>query len=224
LYVKADPKMDERMFAAHLALKGASTRAAHEDLNAIFGRNAVAYISVTHNLRKAHVLPSSQDAPSADVHRGIDDADQALLAAFDEQPFASVRQLSRLTRTPTTTVYCRLTESPGFTARHLQWAPHPLSDAEKACQIDLSRQLLRMLEVQRNRAWHGIVILDEFRLIDVLAKGRQFNLAYCTTEIPSLSSKWPSAGTKGEKRKLIIHADNSRSHTARLVADRVEGL
>jgi hypothetical protein len=42
------------------------------------------------------------------------------LSALDENPFASVRQLSRLTHIPATTVYRRLTESLGFTARHLR--------------------------------------------------------------------------------------------------------
>jgi hypothetical protein len=59
------------------------------------------------------------------------------------------------------TVYCRLTQSPGFVARHLRWVPHALSDAQKGERINLSRRLLRMLEVQRDRAWHGIVTLDE---------------------------------------------------------------
>jgi hypothetical protein len=41
--------------------------------------------------------------------------------------------------------------------------PHALADAQNGGGVNMSRQLLRMriLEVQRNRAWHDIVILDE---------------------------------------------------------------
>jgi DNA-binding IclR family transcriptional regulator len=43
-----------------------------------------------------------------------------ILAALEDNPFASVRQLSRLTHLPSTTVYRRLTQSLGFAARHVQ--------------------------------------------------------------------------------------------------------
>jgi hypothetical protein len=82
--------------------------------------------------------------------------------ALEDGLFASVRQLSRLTYLPLTTVYRRLTQSLGFVARHLRWVPHTLSDAQKGERVNLSRRLLRMLEVQRDRAWHDIVALDEF--------------------------------------------------------------
>jgi hypothetical protein len=39
--------------------------------------------------------------------------------------------------------------------------PHALSDAQKGERANLSRQLLRMLEVQREGAWHDIVTLGE---------------------------------------------------------------
>jgi hypothetical protein len=120
------------MIVTHLALKGRSARAVDEDPTATLGRNALASNSVRGTLGEAHLLPSSQDAPSAEVHRGVDDADQALPSALDENPFAPVRQLSRLTHISPTIVDRRLTESLGFTARHLQWVPAALSDAQKA--------------------------------------------------------------------------------------------
>jgi hypothetical protein len=39
--------------------------------------------------------------------------------------------------------------------------PHALSDAQKGERVNLSRRLLRMLEVHCDRAWHDIVTLDE---------------------------------------------------------------
>jgi hypothetical protein len=42
----------------------------------------------------------------------------------------------------------RFTKSLGFVARHLRWVPHALLDAQKGERINLSRRLLRMLEVQ----------------------------------------------------------------------------
>jgi hypothetical protein len=111
--------------------------------------------------------PSKQEPHPADVQRDRDlhDSNQAIVTALDESPFVSVRQLSRLTHLHSTTVYRRLTQSLGFVARHLRWVPHVLSDAQKGERVNLSRRLLRMrmrmLEVQRDRAWHDIVTLDE---------------------------------------------------------------
>jgi hypothetical protein len=84
-----------------------------------------------------------------------------ILAALKGSPFASVPQLSRLTHLPSTTVYRRPTQSLGLVARHLRWAPHALSDAQKGERVNLSLRLLPMLEVQRDRTWHDIVTLNE---------------------------------------------------------------
>jgi hypothetical protein len=82
----------------------------------------------------------------------MDDSDQAILAALEDRPFASVRHLSRLNHLPSTTLYRRIAQSLGFVARPIRWVPHTLSDAQKGERINLSRRLLRMLEVQRDRA------------------------------------------------------------------------
>jgi hypothetical protein len=71
-------------------------------------------------LREARFPPSKPEPHPADVQNDLDDSDQAISAALEDSPFASVRQLSRLTHLPSTTVYRRLTQSLGFVARHLR--------------------------------------------------------------------------------------------------------
>jgi hypothetical protein len=116
-----------------------------------------------------------------------------------------------------------------------------------------------MLEVQRDRARHDIVTLDEswlylsadyefvwlprdekvperdentiqskkfmftivwnlrgFHLIKVLEKGRKFNACYYIAEILKPLSQWCSIEAAGKERKLLMHADNARPHTAKL--------
>jgi hypothetical protein len=121
----------------------------------------MSYSSVTRYLREARFLPSKQEPRPADIQRGLDDSYQTILSALEDIPFASVRQLSRLTHLPSTTVYRRFTQSLGFVARHLRWVPHALSAAQRGEKVNRSRRLLRMLEVRRGRAWHDIVTLDE---------------------------------------------------------------
>jgi hypothetical protein len=112
--------MDQRTIVASLALKGLSARSIHQDLVATLGGDAMAYSTVARYIHDEHCSPPSQTAAPIAVSSDLDDSDEAILSALDENPFASVHQLSRLTHIPATTVYRRLTESLGFTARHLR--------------------------------------------------------------------------------------------------------
>jgi hypothetical protein len=131
--------MTQRPIVAYLSLKGMSAREIHDGIVATRGPDSVSHSSVTRYLRGARFPPSKPEPHPADVHKDLDDSDQAILAALEDSPFASVRQLSRLTHLPSTTVYHRLAQSLGFVARYLQWVPHPLSDARKDKRVNLSR-------------------------------------------------------------------------------------
>jgi hypothetical protein len=105
-----------------LSLKGMSAREIHDDIVAILEPDAVSYSLVTRYLREARFPPSKPEPElhPADVQRDLDDSDQAILATLEDNPFASVPQLSRLTHLHSTTIYRRLTELLGFVARHLR--------------------------------------------------------------------------------------------------------
>jgi hypothetical protein len=136
--------MAQRPIVACLSLKVISAGEIHDDIVATLGRDAMSYNSVTRYLREARFAPSKSEPHLADVQRNLDDSDQAIFVALEDGPFASVRQLSRLTHLPLTTVDRRLTQSLGFVAPHLRWVPHALSDGQKCERANLSGQLLRM--------------------------------------------------------------------------------
>jgi hypothetical protein len=138
--------MTQRPIVAYLSLRGMSAREIHDGIVATLGPDAASYSSVTRHLHEARFAPSKPGLHPADVQRDLDDSDQAILAALDDSPFAPVRQLSRLTHLPSTTVYRHLTQSLGFVMRHLRWMPHALSDAQNGERVNLSRRLLQMLD------------------------------------------------------------------------------
>jgi hypothetical protein len=155
--------MTQHPIVAYLSLKAMSAGEIHDDIVSTLRPNAVSYNSVTRYLREARfpscfllLPPSKPETHPADIQTDLDldDSDQAVLVSLEDSQFASVRQPSRLTHLhfASTTVYRRLTQSLEFVARHLQWLPHALSGAQKRERVNLSRRLLRMLEVQRNRA------------------------------------------------------------------------
>lgn len=153
--------MDQRSIVLYLARKGLSAKAISDDLVATLGPDAKSYATVTRFLREAKFPSPNPLATFSEETPGYDDSSEAILLALSEQPFASIRQLSRLTHLPPTTVYRRLTQSLGFHVRHLRWIPHRLSHSQKSDRVELSRQLLSMLEIQQVRSWHDIVTLDE---------------------------------------------------------------
>jgi hypothetical protein len=55
-----------------------------------------------------------------------------------------------------------------------------------------------------------------FHLSKILEKDRKFNAGYYIAEILEPFSQWRSIEAAGDKRKLLMHADNGRQPTAKL--------
>jgi hypothetical protein len=83
--------MTQRPVVAYLSLKGMLAREIHDDIVATLGPDAVSYSSVTHYLCEARFPLSKPEPHPADVQRDLDDSDQAILAALEDDPFVSVR-------------------------------------------------------------------------------------------------------------------------------------
>jgi hypothetical protein len=76
---------------AYLSLQGMSAREIHDAIVATLGPDVLPYSSVTCYLREARFPPWKPEPHPADVQRDLDDSDQAILAALEDSPFASVR-------------------------------------------------------------------------------------------------------------------------------------
>jgi histone-lysine N-methyltransferase SETMAR len=61
-----------------------------------------------------------------------------------------------------------------------------------------------------------------FHLVNILPKGFKFNANYYVTQIFGPLSKWPRTRIGCINRKLILHADNARPHTAKMTAQFME--
>jgi uncharacterized membrane protein len=116
--------MDQQSTVLYLFRKGLSAVVIHDDLVATLAATAVSYRSVTRYLREAIDASSSPPDPLPPREHQLDDSDQAILLVLADQPFASIRELSRLTHLPRTTVHRRLTQSLQFRMRHLRRVSH----------------------------------------------------------------------------------------------------
>jgi hypothetical protein len=87
-------------------------------------------------------------------------------------------------------------------------------------------------ELVSDREWHTIqspklmitVVLNPsgFHVVSVFPNGLKFNTGYYTREILQEIKNWREPQGVGSARKLIVHADNARSHTAKLSMDFLE--
>jgi hypothetical protein len=141
--------MDQKSIVFHLHMKGMALNAIHENLVRVLGENAIAYSTVTKYGRKARFPPTS-DGPSAQpmpVETTL--LDQAILMALADHPFSSMRELSRMTCLPRSTVHRHLTWSFHFPIRHLRSVPHFLDPGQKETRVNLAHELLHVLSLQR---------------------------------------------------------------------------
>jgi hypothetical protein len=133
--------MNQQSTVLYLSRKGLSAVAIHDDLVATLGAEAVNYPSVTRYLREALFASSNPPDPLPPPENQLDDSDKVILLALADQPFASIRELSRLTHLPKTTVHRRSTQSLRFHVHRLLWVPHFLSRDQKIDRMRLSPQL-----------------------------------------------------------------------------------
>jgi histone-lysine N-methyltransferase SETMAR len=61
-----------------------------------------------------------------------------------------------------------------------------------------------------------------FHLVNVLPKGFKFNASYYATQILDPLSKWRRTQVGCTNRKLTVHADNARPHTAKMTSQFME--
>jgi hypothetical protein len=81
--------MDQRSIVLCFHMMGMSAQAIHDDLAATLGDKALTDSRMTKYLRKAQfTLPH------------LDDSDRAILAALEEKPFSTVRELAPTTHLP----------------------------------------------------------------------------------------------------------------------------
>jgi hypothetical protein len=125
------------------------------------GENAVAYSTVTKYVHNEKFHPKNDGPPSQPMTVEPGPIDQAILTALADEPFSSVRELSRLTCLPRSTVHRHLTDSLHFRIQHLRWIPHLLNPEQKQIREKMAGELLRVLSVQGARQWHNMVTLDE---------------------------------------------------------------
>jgi hypothetical protein len=91
----------------------------------------------------------------------LDDIDAEILEALRKFPFSSVRTIGDSLGIPASTVDSHLVERIGFKNYILRWVPHMLTVELREKRVQLSTQLLQLLESQQRIGFRDIVTGDE---------------------------------------------------------------
>jgi hypothetical protein len=97
--------MDRKAIVLYLHMRRMWLDAVHGDQMRELGQNAVTYSTVTKYVRSKKFPPKNDGPPSEPMTVEPGPVDQAILTTLADCPFSSVRELSRLTCLPRSTVH-----------------------------------------------------------------------------------------------------------------------
>jgi hypothetical protein len=170
--------LDQRSIVALLHLKGHSTTAKdiHPELVPVLGSEAIAYSAVTNSRRNDVILQNEPETQDRAEDQGFSITDNAILEALEMMPFASIRQIAKMTIIPPTTAFGRLTKFLHFLLKRLRWVPQRLSDLPTHTRVIMSKKLRKLLDSMRHHSWPYILPLGEvwFYLSNFLLITNQF--------------------------------------------------
>jgi hypothetical protein len=91
----------------------------------------------------------------------LDDIDTEFLLFFRKYPLSSVWTIAESLEIPASTIYLRLVEKFGLKIFLLRWVPHTSTSELWQTRVELSSQLLLVLESQQRVGFRDIVTGDE---------------------------------------------------------------
>jgi hypothetical protein len=112
-----------------LHMKGLSTKAkdVHTELVQVLWSDAIAYSTVTKYIRNYIILQNEPEAEDRAEDQRFSITDNPILKLLEMMPFASIRQITKMTIIPPMIVFRRFTKSLHFVVRRLCWIDHRLS-------------------------------------------------------------------------------------------------
>jgi hypothetical protein len=145
--------MDVESIVLHLNKNDLSTIEIYTEINHVLGEGTIGYSTVTRDLRKHSFADSSTLSPEDRESQGLDAIDNAILQALDEQPFASLRQITKRILVPISIVRCRLVSKMAYKLKHCTWVLHRLSETQKQARVATLKHLLHSLRSTQHQGW-----------------------------------------------------------------------
>ena len=142
-------------------MKKAIQQKIHFRLIELFGKDAPAYQTITKFIRGLsfdNKKEPSEKVPFENVNQQNVDK---VLGAIQENPNFSIRNIAQETGVPQTSDYRYLTQILHYKCVNLRWVPHILTDDLKIQRVEMSRQLLEIIQKSQSRCFHNVITGDE---------------------------------------------------------------
>ena len=149
-----------------------------------FGNDAVHYSTITDWIRKIKLGDDILTRKIGSGPSGDSTIDVQICFQLEQFPFHSIRTLSSTLKIPKSTIHDHLLKM-GFVVKHLRFVPHTLNSIQKLNLVNLSKQLLKIIEQARHQSW-------------------QF---FLTGDACSVASSWRKTFNSIQKNNLVAKKD-----------------
>ena len=154
-------ELDWKSIIFFLHTEGKNATEIYQEIYAWFPSECPSYSSITWFLRKEKWTVTSKPSTISEKSQHMEEEMNQISDILKDYPYASVRQIERLTGIPKSTVFNILTNSLKYTSRHLKWVPHLLNSEQKKNRVDLSKRLLKSVTKARSYSYDIFLTGDE---------------------------------------------------------------
>jgi hypothetical protein len=154
-------EVEQRCIIKFLHLKGLKLGDTVVELATLYGEDAYTRPSINYWLHQLKLGRTDLTTQHVGGRPYLDDTDAEILSVLRISPFSSVRTIADSLAIPASTMYLHLVEKIAFKNYFLRWVEHMLTDELRQKRVELSRQLLELLESQRGVNFRDIVTWDE---------------------------------------------------------------
>jgi hypothetical protein len=159
--VVSPTEVEQRCIIKFLHLKDLKLGDIVVELSTLYGEDAYTRPSIKywrHQLKLGRTDLTTQHVGGRPY---LDDTDAEILSALRISPFSSVRTIADSLNILESPVYLHLVEKIGFKNYFLRCVPRMLTEELRQKRVQLSRQLLELLQSQRGVSFRDIVTEDE---------------------------------------------------------------
>jgi hypothetical protein len=153
--------LEERHVIKFLHLKGLKLEAIAVELADAYGQDAYTKPSIKYWVHQIKLGRTDLTTQHIGGRPTLDDIDAEILSALRKYPFSSVRTIGDSLGIPASNGYSHVVERSGFKSYLLRWIRHMLTAELRHKRVELSKQLLSVLESQQRVGFRDIVTGDE---------------------------------------------------------------
>jgi DNA-binding transcriptional MerR regulator len=153
--------LEQRRIIKFLRIKGLKLGEIAKELSSADDPDAYTPPSIKYWLQQIKLRRTDLPTQHVGGRPSLKDNNIEILSFLRKCPFPSVRTIADSLKIPASRLYCHLVERIGFKNFLVRWVPHTLASELRQKRVELSSQLVRVLENHQRVGFCDIVTGDE---------------------------------------------------------------